>query len=204
MKLQNLQLTPRLQMPRSIEVAGLDPSLRNWGIASGALELGDLSTLKITGLHVLNAPEPQGKQVRQNSKDVAVAKFLAEKTFEHIQSVKVIFAEIPTGSQTARAMASYGICCGVLGSLQAGGISIIEVTPLEVKMATAGKKTASKREIIEWAMGVQSNAPWPYYKEKGQMILSEAKAEHMADAIGSIYAGFKTSQFQQLMQLSQL
>ena len=191
-------------MPSLIEVAGLDPSLRNWGIAKGTMEVSNIQSLDVTELYVLNAPEPQGKQVRQNSKDVAVAKFLAEKSFEQIQLAKVVFAEVPVGSQSARAMASYGVCCGVLGALQAGGISIIEVTPLEVKMATVGKKTATKDEMIAWATALYPNAPWPRYREHGQLVLSAAKAEHMADAIGSIHAGFKSNQFQQLMQLLKL
>lgn len=47
-------------------------------------------------------------------------------------------------------MASYGICVGVLGALRATGIPFFEVTPLKVKMASAGKKTATKLEMIQW------------------------------------------------------
>lgn len=188
-------------MSKLVKVVGFDPSLRNWGVAAGLVDPTDISTLKIHTLAVLNAPVLEGKQVRQNSKDVDVSKYLAAKAYEHAQDAKLTFAEVPVGSQSARAMASYGICCGVLGALQAGGLTFFEVTPLELKLATVGQKNASKSAIIHWAMLKHPEAPWPYVKRNGVLELSEAKAEHMADAIGSIYAGFKTSPFLQTLQL---
>lgn len=96
-------------------------------------------------------------------------------------------------------MASYGICVGVLGALRATGIPFFEVTPTEVKIAALGYKNATKQEMIQWALQHHPEANWPSYKQNGITKVSEAKAEHMADAVGSIYAGIGLSSFQQMM-----
>ena len=100
-------------------------------------------------------------------------------------------------------MASYGICVGVLGALRATGIPFFEVTPTEVKMASTGKKTATKQEMIQWAMATHPEANWPVYKQNGELKVSEAKAEHMADATAAIYAGLSCNSFQQLLPFMQ-
>ena len=188
-----------LSSPEPIKVVGLDPSLRNWGIAIGSMLPGVPSSLLINELNVLNPLLSKGKQVRQNSLDLESAKQLAEGTLKAVQGAQVIFVEVPVGSQSARAMASYGICCGVLGSIRAMGIPLIEVSPAEVKLAGAGNATATKREMIQWAMGKHPEATWPMYKERGVRVVSEAKAEHMADAISAIYAGLASNSFQQML-----
>lgn len=101
----------------------------------------------------------------------------------------------------SRAMASYGICVGVLGAIRASAVPFIEVSAAEVKLGSVGKKTATKQEMIQWATNNHPEAPWPTYKEYGKDLISEAKAEHMADAIASIYAGRETNEFQQLIQI---
>ena len=98
-------------------------------------------------------------------------------------------------------MASYGICVGVLGALRATGIPFFEVTPNEVKMISVGKKTATKQEMIEWAMNAHPEANWPTYNQKGKLLVSEAKAEHMADATATIYAGIASNPFQQMLRI---
>ena len=141
-----------LSQPEPIKVVGLDPSLRNWGIAIGSMLPGVPSSLLINSLNVLNPLLSKGKQVRQNSLDLESAKQLAEGTLKAVQGAQVIFVEVPVGSQSARAMASYGICCGVLGSIRAMGIPRIEVTPSGEKVEAAGEPTAMEREMLNWAV----------------------------------------------------
>ena len=185
-------------MNRALNVVGLDPSLRNWGISKGTL---DLSTGKLI-IHQVSVVSPvltTGKQVRQNSLDLESAKQLCFSTREAVVGAQAIFVEVPVGSQSARAMASYGICVGILGSIRASGIPFFEVTPNEVKLSTVGKKTATKQEMIAWATTRHPEANWPTYKQNGVVRITEAKAEHMADATCAIYAGINTNEFKQLI-----
>lgn len=176
-------------------VVGFDPSMTNWGIAKGNL---DLTTGFLNDLH-LTLIEPEkltGKQVRQNSTDLYVAKQLAETALKAVQGAKFVFVEIPVGSQSARAMASYGMCVGILGVFQAQGIPLIEVTATEVKQAISGKRIATKREMIDAAAALYPDADFP--RHKGKII---DKAEHLADAIGAIHAGVQTQMFMNAIRL---
>ena len=181
-----------------IKVVGQDPSLRNWGLAVGTLDL-ETKKLTVDYVHLTNPVLPTGKQVRQNSTDLESALQLYKGAADAAIGAHAVFVEVPVGSQSARAMASYGICVGVLGALRANGIPFFEVTPTEVKLATVGTKTATKQEMINWAMAAHPEANWPTYKQKGETMVSEAKAEHMADAIASIYAGMTCNAFQQML-----
>ena len=185
--------------PPGFNVVGMDPSLRNWGIAKGVLIPSQKMQLRIDWLDVIQPVLPTGKQVRQNSLDLESAKQLCEGAWKAAQGAHAIFVEVPVGSQSARAMASYGICVGVLGALRTSGVPFFEVTPTEVKLASAGKKTATKAEMIEWGVKQHPEAQWPTYLSNGTMKISEAKAEHMADAIAAIYAGIACNSFQQML-----
>ena len=185
--------------PTGLSVVGFDPSLRNWGIAKGVLIPSQKMQLRIDWLDVIQPVLPTGKQVRQNSVDLESAKQLCEGAWKAAQGAHAIFVEVPVGSQSARAMASYGICVGVLGALRTSGVPFFEVTPTEVKLASAGKKTATKAEMIEWGVKQHPEAQWPTYLSNGTMKISEAKAEHMADAIAAIYAGIACNSFQQML-----
>lgn len=180
---------------RRIAVLGMDPSLRNWGLAEAILDL-DAESLTTPTISTIHTKEVKGKQVRQNSKDLETAEQLAKGAIEAAQRAKVVFVEVPVGSQSARAMASYGVCVGVLGAIRALGIPVIEVSPLEVKTHFTGIKTATKDQMISQAVKLYPDAAWPRFK--GQVV---DRAEHMADAIAAIHAGVNTPMFQQLLRL---
>ena len=182
-----------------IKVVGMDPSLRNWGLAIGVYDTCTLK-IKVHTLKLIKPVIPKTKQVRQNSLDMLAAQQLYSKAVSAMQGAQATFVEAPVGSQSARAMASYGICNGVLGSIRAAGLPFIEVSPLQVKLAGAGKPTASKKEMIDWAVSKHPEANWPRYKNKeSDFNLSDAQAEHMADAIAAIYAGIASETFNQIL-----
>lgn len=178
----------------------MDPSLNNWGIASGTYDT-ETQQLSIDDLHVICPSYQTGKQVRKNTKDIERAESLCGNAYPFMSGATLVFVEAPVGSQSARAMASYGICVGVIGSLKTSGIPFIEVMPNEVKLATVGKKTATKAEIIDRAMKLYPTAPWPMKKVKGVSSVIAGTAEHMADAIGAIEAGIKTNSFKTAISL---
>ena len=183
---------------RTIRVVGQDPSLRNWGLAIGTYEL-ETGHLEIIRLDLTNPVLPTGKQTRQNSSDLESAFQLYKGAMAAAEGAHAVFVEVPVGSQSARAMASYGVCVGVLGALRATGVPFFEVTPTEVKLAGAGVKTATKQEMIAWAVAKHPEANWPKYSQSGRTLISEAKAEHQADAIAAIYAGLASQPFQQML-----
>lgn len=183
-----------------LKVVGFDPSLRNWGVAQGEYDT-ETQAVSISALDVLQPDPPTGKQLRQNSKDLYCSAYLFAGAHAAAMDHHAVFVEMPVGSQSARAMASYAICVGVLGALKTRGEHFYELTPNEVKVNATGKSTASKKEMIDWAVEKHPEAPWPYYKQHGEHCLNAGKAEHMADAIAAIYAGIQSSPFQQALSL---
>ena len=177
----------------SIKVLGCDPSLNNFGLVKASV---DMDTLEVSIESMFLACPPKidaatKKAVRKNSDDLRRARFQQKAFAEYCKGSAITIVEVPVGSQSARAMASYGICVGVLAS---SPIPMIEVNPTEVKLTAVGTKTASKADMIEWAMAKHPEAEWILRKSKGVMVPTNAN-EHLADAIAAIYAGIATEQF---------
>lgn len=175
-----------------LKIVGFDPSLRNWGVAHATLNI-QTNEYVITDLLLISSEDEAGKFVRKNSDDLRRAKTLHEGMIRACQGASFAIAEVPHGSQSARAMASYGMCVGVLAACP---IPLIQVSANEVKLAVTGKKTATKNEMIEWAMNKHPAAPWLMRKLKGQ-LQPIGDNEHLADACAAIEAGIRTQQFQQ-------
>lgn len=183
----------------SLRVMGIDPSLRNTGMALAEV---DLTTGKITPVAidmVQTKAADKTKLQRQNSADLVSCRTTYRGVQARIADWKpnIITGEVPGGAQDARAALSFGMSIMLLASVPG---PIIEVTPSEVKLASAGKKTATKPEMIAWAHAKAPALLWNTHKKKGETILN-ADNEHMADALAAIYACVETTQFMQLMAI---
>ena len=111
---------------------------------------------------------------------------------------KVIFRGSPgRAPKSARAMASYGICVGVLGAVRALGIPLIEVTGArDQNRSSPATSSLPSAEMIIRAEELYPEANFPRHAGK-----IPDKAEHLADAIASIHAGVRTPMFQNLLRL---
>lgn len=183
---------------KSIRIVGMDPSLSNWGMVSGYLDL-ESGVLDLQKLKVLKPSQLEGKQVRTNVKDIHRAVQLVDGALEVLEGADVICVEVPTGSQSASAMKGYGICIGVLAALEQAGHSFILVTPTQVKEVTGLGKKATKAAMIDWASTTYPDAPWPKQTKKGVTSIVANTAEHMADAVAAIHAGVQTPEFKRLL-----
>lgn len=184
-----------------LKVLGLDPSMSNFGIAKATL---DLDTMKFTvdALHVVQTEPEKDKKVRKvvrkNSEDLERAQLLHKGAMEAVEGHFIAFVEVPVGSQSSRAMASYGVSLGVIAAV-ANAMPVVQVTPTEVKMAGCGIKTATKGEMIEAMVAKYPDAPWPRYTQNGKGFkkgdIHAGEAEHLADALAAIEAGIGTDEF---------
>lgn len=174
-----------------LNVVGVDPSLSNFGFAEAKINT-DTDEIYDINLYLCEAPPPpKNKQVRQNSVDLERAKGLYEALQSTLKNADIVFVELPVGSQTARAMASYGVCIGLFASVIK---PMIQVTATEVKVAGAGYKNATKAEMISWGVTKYPKANWLTTKSKG-VITHTAKNEHLADALAAIHAGIRTDDY---------
>ena len=174
---------------------GLDPSLSNFGAAK--LELSFNDDLKIVGHKLLDLglsqTSPDKKKTRRKNEEDrgrAVEHYNFLKSF--LQNTDFVFCELPVGSQSARAMASYGICVGITASIE---LPFFVVSPHDVKLAACKNKQASKADMVAWGLHKFPHGNW--LKSSSQAALT--KNEHIADALASIVAGVKTEQFKQAL-----
>lgn len=178
-----------------LKILSLDISMSNLGMAKAIYDT-ETKQLTITECMTISPVITKTKTVRQNSKDIERAKQLFDGLFNPMKDADIVCAEVPVGSQSARAMCSYGISVAILAAVAIIKPNFIEVSPLEVKL-TVGSKTASKTDVIKWVVAKHPTAPLELYR--GQINLS--KAEHQADAIVAIHAAMKTPLFKQIINL---
>ena len=183
-------------MVHEIRLVSFDPALSNLGVALLRYNIFE-QRLVLDRLHLAKTEPTKTKQVRKNSDDLERARILFRTMTEFSENRAFAIAEIPVGTQSARGAMSNGIALGVLAGCP---VPLIQVTPTEAKLAGPGIKTATKQEMIEWAIGKYPHKDWLMRKSKGQLV-PIADNEHLADAVAIAEAGIKTAQFKQALAL---
>lgn len=183
-----------------IKFGAIDASMRNCGLAFGTYDVGQ-STYQVGSIHLIQTFPSKEKGVRKSSLDYQSGKSMYIKLQNYLREYEptIMFAEMPTGSQSANGMKSYGMTLQLLGTI---GCPVIQVSPQEVKVAAVDSKTASKDTMIKWAAKKHPHLQWITRKIKGEVQLQN-KNEHLADAIGAIEAGMRTDQWAQLLSVLQ-
>jgi Holliday junction resolvasome RuvABC endonuclease subunit len=172
-------------------IAGLDPSFSNFGFSKGTFING---YLEITQVSLQKTEKSKVKQVKVNSDDLYRATLLLKSINDFLSGVDLVFIEVPQGSQSASAAKAYGVCIGLIAGIK---IPYIQVNPTQVKIAATGNKTASKAEMINWAVDMYPELNWLTKKQKGLVSLTNDN-EHIADSIAAIHAGLRSDTFKQL------
>jgi Holliday junction resolvasome RuvABC endonuclease subunit len=181
-----------------LQVVGFDPSLRNWGVAKGTYDT-ERKELNILEVDVICTKAIVDESVRKSRLDLESGAYLAKHTWVAAEGAQVVFVEVPHGSQSARAMCSYGICIGVLSSFAVHNKPFISLSAREVKLITGKAGDATKEQMISWAMLKHPEANWPLRMQQGEERVIVGKAEHMADAVATIHAGLETPSFKEYL-----
>lgn len=175
----------------------MDPSLRHWGLSEADLDLSDGVLTTPLG-SIIEPKDLQGKNMRVNMNDQWLAEQLAIPVLAACRRAKAIFVEVPVGSQSARAMASYGICVGILGAVRALGIPYFQVGASENKRVFTGNSNATKKQMINRLIEFYPEIILPQGLTKGSI---GDKSEHIADATASIHSGVLTPEFQTVLTI---
>lgn len=178
-----------------IHVLGCDPAFSNFGLAHAIVDVDTLE-IEVLALDLIETEKDKNKTIRRSSDDLKRARLIYEGFVKASEGKAVIFSEVPSGTQSARASWALGIAMGILS---AAPIPLIQLTPNEIKISTAGKN-ATKREMIDWAAELHPKAPWLTQKRKGQIALLN-KNEHLADAVAAIHCGIESEQFRQVLEM---
>ena len=165
-----------------LKLLGIDPSFRNFGTAKATYDKNtkqiEITRLQLISPFVVDTRSLRG--TRRNSDDLRRAEYLHGHTLDLCKDIDLVIAEVPVGSQSARASVSYGVCIGLLASLP---VDLVQVTPIQVKKASVGNPKATKKEMIDWAYSLYPDLDW--LTKRGRLLNSN---EHLADAIATIHA----------------
>lgn len=193
---------------RNIRIAGVDPSLTHTGLAKGVLDL-DTGNMNITKVLIAKTAPENGKTVRKNSDDLRRCSIVTKLLYEELADCDIVFGEIPTGAQSARAAFAFGMVIGIVAGVTTSPAfkpAFIQVLPHQVKSAIpGGTKNTSKEEIVEWAITNWPDVGWPARKGGAYEVPGigsfTADAEHMADAAAAINAGLLTDDAKNLLAM---
>ena len=181
-----------------LTVLGIDPSFANMGFCVGNIDTDGIGKhfrhpMQIAELLLVSTEGRDKKEVRKSSDDLRRAKELHTALHDILDrhNPNIVFCEIPHGSQSARASWALGISVGVLASCS---VPLIQLSALEVKLASVGNKSASKAQMIDWATKLFPDAEWLKHNKK-----LVAKNEHLADAVAVINAGMRSDEFERLV-----
>jgi Holliday junction resolvasome RuvABC endonuclease subunit len=175
-----------------IKIIGIDPSLRNTGIAKGWLDLKTLEW-EVEEVELVKTEKGKSKTVRKSSDDYDRTRILYEAIKAAEAGAEIAFVEMPIGSQSADAMKSYGACIALIASLD---IPVIQVSPNQVKVHSTGDRNATKEEMIAWAHAKFPDINW--LQRGGKLTLNN---EHLADAVAAINAGMAEDDFKALITM---
>ena len=181
-----------------IKIVGFDPSMSNWGICKATLDVATMAWT-VDDLILVETESESKKGVIKQSDDLRRAKIVQEGMIEACSDASFAISEIPFCNPAGYAGANFnsGLVTGVLASCP---IPLIQVFPSEVKQKATGIRSATKGEMIEWAMNRFPDAPWRMRTLKGKRVPTAAN-EHLADAVASINAGLDSTQLQQALAI---
>lgn len=187
-----------------ITALSVDLALTNAGFALAEIPLVSRqinpSDVNVVATRLVETERQVTKQIRQNSDDLRRLREIVTVFRELEAKADIIFAEIPSGAQNARAATTFGAVLGILASRTK---PLIEVQKDARGLVVAGRKLVSKQEVMDWAAEHWPNCGWSTRKAGGQSVLT-LKNEHVADAIAITIAGTRTAQFGELVSMAAL
>ncbi|WP_395143663.1 hypothetical protein ACF3NV_07555 [Moraxella atlantae] len=166
----------------NIKLLSLDPSFRNWGFVIAEYDAVN-HLLHIHSGGVLSS-KPDKSNTKQNTKDLKVSCYLYKHLVQLTKDIDIVIAEVPHGSQSSRAMVSYGVCIGLLGCIQQ---PLIQISAMDVKRLV-GSNTASKDDVINWVK---------QHYQLDWLPKAKSKSEHICDAIAALHIGIQSKQFKE-------
>lgn len=168
-------------------VVGIDAALANMGFIKVAVDPKTLKVKRVVALLVAQTEPGEDEVAHVNHDRLRRARDLLQEMRAFCYGARIACAEVPEGSKSANAAWALGLATGLLAACS---LPMVEVRPVEVKKASTGSKTASKDDIINWAVGLFPDAPW--MKQGGRVL---KKNEHAADALAAIYAALQKPKF---------
>lgn len=182
-----------------IKVLSCDPALQNWGLSKLLIDPVTLE-IEVLEMKLIHTVSEAGKTVRKASDDLRRASEAWVPAYTWAMWSDLITAEVPSGTQSSRSAMGAGMSIMAIAGLNHFR-TVIQVSPTEAKKASVGRATATKEEMIAWAMKLYPHKDWMLMKRKGAMIPIQAN-EHLADSLAIATAGIRTTEFRAAVRMA--
>ncbi|RYF46803.1 MAG: hypothetical protein EOO38_13390 [Cytophagaceae bacterium] len=186
---------------RLLRMLGLDPGLTNTGFAVADVDMDQRKIKRVIDLGLLKTERNILLSVRRTSDDLRRAQEIYQALHRIASDLKVdvIAVEMVTTTPYRRPNISFGVMIGVVAGLQ---LPVFEVLPYEAKAAAVGKRDATKKDMVHWALKTcGEHVTWPTSAKSNKWGLMHdgsfvtLQAEHQADALAMIHGALHTEQF---------
>lgn len=191
-----------------ITMLGIDPGMQHTGYAVADVDLAARQIIMVRDMGVLTTKRENCRQVRRSSDDLRRARSLRTRldALTKRYRIDVAASEMASTAPFVRIALNFGIMLGVLSSFD---FLLIELLPQDVKEAVTGNRSATKRDIVKWALGVPSEpgVRWPKAARPNKLELSHNgveianSGEHQADALAVIHAALHSEQLAGIVSL---
>lgn len=164
-------------------VVGMDPSMSNWGLVKADLQGRTLRPIAADVVTTKKLSKKKAKHLYKNQEDLERAMLLSKGITEFIGiDTEHIYVELPVGSKSSRAMASYGICIGVFAQVRLP-FTIIRNTEIKkfVGYGDSDIRKVEKEEVIKKMLELGYEKIFTGFKKNVH--------EHIADAMAALYIG---------------
>jgi crossover junction endodeoxyribonuclease RuvC len=175
-------------------VLGVDPGFASLGLA--AVELGVDTCAPLAAWVVRTEPSARKRAVRASEDNVRRCLELATALEAAVTRWRpvALAAETMSWPRNAGAAAKVALGWGVVVAMaHRHGLPLVQASPMDVKRALLGRKTASKEEMI-----AEVGRRWPDLELPPQATLQE----HAADAVAVVLACLDSPALQMARRLS--
>jgi len=168
----------------SVFVLGIDPGFASVGICAASIEPDRILVESVAV--VRTAPSGKKRHIRAADDNLERARTIAKEIARWVDdwSPVAICAESMSFPRSSSSAAKMAMCWGTIASIaEAHRLPVLQATPQEIKLAVAGRKTASKEEVQAGVEGHLSS-----FAAKGLEEIPRSQREHVYDAIAAVFA----------------
>lgn len=188
-----------------MRILSVDPSMTHTGYV--VLELKDKKTNLLDYDVIITKPEKKVYVAFDNIRRFQEI-YMELKRLHKKWDYKAVLAEIPSGTQNAKAAVAFGGVASILGCL-VKELDLVSIWHLQrnVKLALCGKAGASKKDMKLAAADIFPESIEKFVSSRARMKIHGKKVkndyEHVADAIAVYRASLKRDAFNMLILMSQ-
>lgn len=180
-----------------MHVVGLDISFRSTGVVSASI--GEDDSVTLSSCFVIETEKNStSEKVSSTVDNLRRSQKIYAEMYEFLSEAKpdLVVVESQSWPRNASSALKMALAWGAIAPLLVD-IPIIEVGPQDIKLCTAGVRSACKEDVRRGVLSSVPSAQWVQEVVAAQVPKASLQ-EHCYDALGAVLAARKTEKYQLL------